>query len=86
MTVLSWDYYIRVTFCVIFQNISKWKLRASGYVGVKIIQRAAVNVMVLETYSYILFFLPGVLSFGYIYLLLAQIFGSTLQRNVFLLP
>ena len=86
VTVLSWDYYIHVTFCVIFQNISKWKFRASGYVGVKIIQRAAVNVIVLETYLYLLFFLSGVLSFGYIYLLFPQIFGSTLQRNVFLLP
>ena len=49
VTVLSWDGYICVTFCVIFQNISKWKLRASGFVGAKIIQRAAVNVTVLET-------------------------------------
>ena len=65
---------------------TKWKFRASGYVGSKISQRAAVNVMVLETNSNFLFCPPGFLSFGYICSLFPQIFGSTLQRNVFLLP
>ena len=70
--------------CVGFRT--QRKFRASGYVGSKISQRAAVDVMVLETNSNFLFCPPGFLSFGYVCPLFSQIFGSTLRRNVFLLP
>ena len=82
--VLSWVCYIRVAVCVGFRT--QWKFRASGYVGSKISQRAAVDVMVPETNSNFLFCPPGFLSFGYVCPLFPQIFGSTLRRNVFLLP
>lgn len=54
MPVLSWDCRISVTFCITFQNVSKWKVKASGYVGSKISQRESLNVTALQRYSNLL--------------------------------
>lgn len=84
--VLSWDCWISVTFCITFRNVSKWKFRASQYVGSRISQRESLNVTALQRYSNLLILFTRSPVFCCVCRLFPHIFGSTLERNVFLLP